>query len=60
MHECQIEREIDQFSGPEQYLIRCKCHMGTVWKIWQPGDPPFVCPEEGNHDTTNNMSSPDK
>lgn len=59
-HECQIERELDEYSWKEQYLIRCKCHTGDTWYTWRPGDPEFVCPQEGSHGTTNNMSAKDE
>lgn len=58
-HECQIRRKEDEFSWVEQYLYQCKCHMGDRWTTWRPGDPPFVCPMEGIHDTTNNMPPKD-
>lgn len=58
LHECQIEKEFDDFAWVEQYRIRCKCHM-VAWLIWRPGDPTFICPEEGNHGTTHNMPTED-
>lgn len=60
MHECQIRRKEDEFAWVEQYLYQCKCHMGDRWVTWRPGDPEFVCPTEGNHDTRNNMSAKDE
>jgi hypothetical protein len=43
LHACRIEHRIDDLAFGEQYLIRCRCHSSS-WQVWQPGDPPFVCP----------------
>lgn len=59
LHECQIQKREDEFAWVEQYLVRCKCHMGERWQVWRPGDPTFICPEEGNRDTTHNMPTED-
>lgn len=60
MHECIIQKKEDEFAWVEQYLVRCKCHMGDRWQTWRPSDPTFVCPEDGNHGTTNNMPAKDE
>lgn len=59
MHECQMQKREDDMAWAEQYVVQCKCHMGNTWKIWRPGDPEFICPEEGNHGTTHNMPTED-
>lgn len=47
LHECRIEHRRDDLAlaDVEQYLIRCHCHSSS-WKVWRPGDAPFVCPSE--------------
>lgn len=59
MHECQIEKEFDDYAWVEQYRIRCKCHS-AAWMIWRPGDPAFVCPTEADHGRTHNMPKEDE
>lgn len=59
LHECQIEKELDEFSWFEQYIIRCRCHNKGTWYTWRPGDAEFVCPEGGGRDTTNNKPATD-
>lgn len=46
-HPCFINAEVDHLAYREQYLIGCQCHEGNVKHIWQPGDPPYVCPGSG-------------
>lgn len=46
LHECQIEKQpYENYANKEMYLIRCRCH-DVAFKIWKPGDPEYVCPEE--------------
>lgn len=59
LHECIMRKKEDEMAWGEQYLVQCKCHMGSTWQTWQPGDPEFICPTEASHGTTNNMSPED-
>lgn len=43
-HECIVRTEPDLFAYSTQYLVSCRCHMGSTYKIWRPGDEPVLCP----------------
>ena len=48
MHECIIRSERDVFAYAEQWLVGCRCHMGSTYKTWRPGDAPITCPVSGD------------